>query len=226
MGQSRKNRAQKTRQAPQTCRTPQLPLILRSSDSPAFPPLQAEIVEAVAKGAQRAGHHADGRAASPLCFSQLPALMREGDRVDLATIALMRDKVRGLRDQASSAGALTSGNTPRKTDARLGIAREWHAQAALTIAPKRPGVLGHRANAHRAGSALSSVNRGPIASASGGHDFRPDYLRHRGPLRKSLERAAGRVHRDRPMPKSQGPNSSRAFDGVPQKASCAASTGA
>jgi ATP-dependent DNA helicase RecQ len=85
----------------------------------AFRPGQQEIVEAVTAGENVLAIMPTGGGKS-LCF-QLPALMREGVTVVISPlIALMRDQVRALQEAGVCAGALTSGNTPEETDARLG----------------------------------------------------------------------------------------------------------
>ena len=82
----------------------------------AFRPGQEDIVRAVTKSQNVLAIMPTGGGKS-LCF-QLPALMREGVTVVISPlIALMRDQVRALQAVGVSAGALTSGNTPKETDA-------------------------------------------------------------------------------------------------------------
>ncbi|KAG1715193.1 ATP-dependent DNA helicase RecQ [Nymphon striatum] len=96
----------------------------------AFRPGQEDIVDAVTAGENVLAIMPTGGGKS-LCF-QLPAMLRDGVTVVISPlIALMRDQVRGLREAGVAAGALTSGNYPRRNRRSLGPARARHAKTVV-----------------------------------------------------------------------------------------------
>ncbi|MCV6823021.1 MULTISPECIES: DNA helicase RecQ [Halocynthiibacter] len=148
-----------------------------------FRPGQAEIVDAVAKGANTLAIMPTGGGKS-LCF-QLPALMRDGVTVVISPlIALMRDQVRALKEAGVSAGALTSGNTEEETEEVFAALDAGHMKL-LYMAPERLANSGTHNMLRRIGVSLIAVDEAHCVSAWG-HDFRPDYLRI-GELRHMLD---------------------------------------
>ncbi len=147
-----------------------------------FRPGQEEIVDAVTVGENVLAIMPTGGGKS-LCF-QLPALLRDGVTVVISPlIALMRDQVRGLQEAGVEAGALTSGNTPKETDA------VWEALEAgrlklLYMAPERLAAGSALGMLRRINVSLIAVDEAHCVS-QWGHDFRPDYLRI-GELRRAL----------------------------------------
>ena len=148
-----------------------------------FRPGQRDIVEAVIDGRNVLAIMPTGGGKS-LCF-QLPALVREGLTVVISPlIALMHDQVRGLQAAGVAAGALTSSNTQKETEAVFSDLNAGRLKL-LYLAPERLASRTMR-------SALRSYNVTSLAVdeahcvSQWGHDFRPDYLRI-GELRRSLD---------------------------------------
>jgi ATP-dependent DNA helicase RecQ len=148
----------------------------------AFRPGQAEIVQAVAAGADVLAIMPTGGGKS-LCF-QLPALARAGVTAVISPlIALMRDQVRALRAAGVEAGAITSGNTAEETAAVHGALAAGRLKL-LYLAPERLALPGTVDLLRRAGVSALAVDEAHCVS-QWGHDFRPDYLRI-GALRRAL----------------------------------------
>jgi len=143
----------------------------------------AEIAAAVAEGHDVLAIMPTGGGKS-LCF-QLTALMRDAVTVVISPlIALMRDQVRSLQEAGVSAGALTSANTLKETDAVLD-AHNRGALKLLYIAPEQLTSGSAMGLLRRPRVSLIAVDQAHCVS-QWGHDLRPDYLRI-GDLRRALD---------------------------------------
>ena len=119
---------------------------------------QQDIVEAVCAGKNVLAIMPTGGGKS-LCY-QLPALLLDGLTVVISPlIALMRDQVRALEANGVAAGALTSANTQKETDAVFAKLNDQTLRL-LYLAPERLTSSGMQSLLYRYNVQLIAVDDG------------------------------------------------------------------